>query len=226
MKKIILALVLISLVCLGCTVKQNDEEIVQTDALKFKEEYETYNDQINENNGKNYTNLDIADDNPMVYATFDEIMDVFDGSGIIYFGFETCPWCRTAVPIILEAAEAENINKIYYFNALSIRDVKSLDASGNIVVDQEGDPTYYQLMNKIGAIAESYAGLNDDSIKRLYFPTVVVVKDGEIVFYHTSTVESQTDPYLPLTDEQHDELYNLYSEAFAQVVNACQLNKC
>ncbi|MEA5026643.1 MAG: hypothetical protein VB012_03170 [Erysipelotrichaceae bacterium] len=226
MKKIILSLILISLVCLGCTVKQNEEETVQTDALKFKEEYEAYNDKINEENGKNYKNLDIAEDNPMIYATFDQIMSILDTSGIIYFGFETCPWCRTAVPVILEAAAAENIGQIYYFNALSLRDVKKLDENGNIVTEQEGDPQYYELLDKIGDIAEVYDGLNDDTIKRLYFPTVVVVKDGEIIFYHTSTVDSQTDPYEALTTEQHDELYQLYAEAFAQVVNACQISKC
>lgn len=226
MKRKIMVIGLIILMISGCTINPEDEEPIITDALKFKEEYEAHNDKINENNGNKYTILDIPEENPMVYATFEQVMNILDGSGIIYFGFETCPWCRTAVPVILEAAQDLNINLVYYFNALSLRDVKALDDKGNIITEQEGNPSYYQLLDKIGDVAETYDGLNDDTIKRLYFPTVVVVKDGEIIFYHTSTVESQTDPYQPLTQQQHDELLQLYKDAFAQVETACRIDKC
>ena len=56
----------------------------------------------------------------------------------------------------------------------------------------------------------SYEGLNDDSIKRLYFPTVLFVKDGKIIGIYTSTVDSQKDPYVKLNDEQYSELKNIY----------------
>ncbi len=226
MRKTLLILGVLALILSGCTTKPIEEDPVITDAIRFKEEYEAHNNKINENNGKNYTVLEIDEDNPMVYATFEQVISVLDGEGIIYFGFETCPWCRTAVPVIIEAAKAEGINLIYYFNALSLRDVKKLDEQGNVITETEGDPKYYQLLEKIGDIAESYSGLNDDSIKRLYFPTVVVVKDKQITLYHTSTVDSQTDPYLPLDQQQHDELFEIYRSAFAEVKAACQITKC
>ena len=44
----------------------------------------------------------------------EEIFDILDGTGIIYFGFPECPWCRNAVPVLLDAAEEVGIEKIYY----------------------------------------------------------------------------------------------------------------
>ena len=224
MLKKLLVVLCVVLMITGCNNDIDEDDI--SDAIKFKQEYENHNNQINKDNGMAYTNLVIEEDNPMIYATFEQIMEVLDSDGIIYFGFETCPWCRSAVPVILDAAKASNVSSIYYFNALDLRDIKELDSDGNINTEKECDPKYYELLDKIGSIAEPYTGLNDESIKRLYFPTVVVVKDQEIVFYHTSTVESQSDPYQPLNDQQYEELFNLYKEAFAQVSIACRIDKC
>ena len=57
---------------------------------------------------------------------------------------------------------------------------------------------------------EAYDGLEDESIKRLYFPTVVFVLEGEVVGIHIDTIESQKDPRVPLTEKQKNELINIY----------------
>lgn len=64
-----------------------------------------------------------------------------------------------------------------------------------------------------------YEGLNDDSIKRLYFPTVVYVKDGKVLSSTIGTVDSQTDPYVKLNDDQYNELKNIYMENMNKVYN-------
>ena len=46
--------------------------------------------------------------------------------------------------------------------------------------------------------------------KRIYAPSVIFVKDGEVLGIHVSTVSSQTDPYDKLTEEQYNELYDIY----------------
>ena len=120
----------------GIYIKQS--KIVNTDSIKFKEEYESLNGKENDN-GKEYLNVSVDSSNPIVYSSFQEIYDVIEkGTGIIYFGFRECPWCRNAVPVLLDAAKELNVNKIYYFNALSIRDKKHLDDNGNIITDEEG----------------------------------------------------------------------------------------
>lgn len=185
---------------------------INNDALKFKNEYEILNGTKNDYN-KEYLKMEIDSNNPVVYATYDEIMNVLDdGTGIIYFGFPECPWCRNAVPVLLDALEELGIDKIYYFNALDMRDQKHLDENGNIVVDKKGTEDYKKLVQRLYEVLPVYDGLNDDTIKRLYFPTVVFVKDGNVIGLHTSTVNSQEDPYKGLTKNQYNELKQIYTD--------------
>ena len=56
------------------------------------------------------------------------------------------------------------------------------------------------------------SGLNDDTIKRLYFPTVIFVKDGKVIGSHSGTVASQTDPSIALNESEHNELKKIYTD--------------
>lgn len=199
---------------------------INSDSLKFKEEYESLNGKEN-SSGKNYLSLNISSNNPIVYSSFQEVYNLIEkGTGIIYFGFPGCPWCRNAVPVLLDAAQELNISKIYYFNALSIRDKKHLDENGNIITDEEGTEDYKKLVEILYDELPVYDGLNDDSIKRLYFPTVVFVKDGKIVGIHTSTVDSQSDPYIKLSEEQYSELKNIYLDLMNKIYDVICDQSC
>ena len=92
-----------------------------------------------------------------------------------------------------------------------------MDDQGNIVTDEAGTKEYEELVKLMYDQLPVYDGLNDDTIKRLYFPTVVFVKNGEIIGLHSSTVDSQEDPYVSLTDDQHNELKKIYSDYFNKV---------
>ena len=96
---LILGSILIIGVALGVyqAIRVNNKEI---DAIKFKAEYESINGQENSSN-KNYAILDINKDNPMIYADYDKVFEVLNGTGVIFFGFKECPWCRTAIPVLL-----------------------------------------------------------------------------------------------------------------------------
>ena len=83
----------------------------------------------------------------------------------------------------------------------------------------EGTEEYYELVEKLDSVLGEYEGLNDSSIKRLYFPTVVFVKDGEIVGSHIGTVDSQTDPSIALTDEQYEELKSLLAKNMTKLIS-------
>ncbi len=191
-----------------------------TDARKFKNEYESLNDQENAN-GQKYPTVSIAQDNPVKYASFEEIMEVLDSkTGIIYFGFPECPWCRNIVPILLETAQENEIDTVYYFNAKSMRDEKELK-DGQIVTTKEGTDEYYQLVDKLKDYLSPYEGLNDENLKRLYFPTVVFVMGGKIVGIHEGTVESQTNPYKSLSKDQAQELKEIYTNNINEIYGIC-----
>lgn len=190
------------------------------DNLRFKQEYENLNGQKNDD-GKEYLSVDIPKDNLVKYATFDEVMELFDnGTGILYLGFPECPWCRNAISPLISVAKEEEVNQIYYFNALSIRDEKELD-SGKVVTTKKGTKEYYDLVKALSDYLPSYEGLNDDSIKRIYFPSVVFVMGGKIVGFHEGTVDSQDDPYEKLTKDQLKELKEIYKSNINNMFGTC-----
>lgn len=218
MKKNILLIVTVILASIALILSlYTFKDKVIKDNIKFKNEYESLNGKLNSHD-KEYVKVELDDDNPYVYATYDEVMDILKNkTGVIYFGFPECPWCRNMVPVLADAAKELGIKNIYYFNALDMRDIKSLDEDGNIVTEKEGTKEYYELIEALGDSIGSYEGLNDDSIKRLYFPTVVFVKDGKILNAHIGTLDSQEDPYVVLNKNQKNELKNIYIDNINKV---------
>lgn len=185
----------------------------------FKLEYESLN-------GKdNYIDVNIPSDNNIIYADYEQIFDVLEGTGVIYFGFPECPWCRNAIPVLIDAAKESGIENIYYLNNSEDRDSKILK-DGKVITEKEGTDNYNKLLKKLGDKASTYEGLKDDSIKRLYFPTVVVVKNGEITDYIEGTVDSQKDPYTPLNKDQEKELKDKYIKAMNKLKTCDQNSKC
>ena len=163
-----------------------------TDAKKFKQDYEALNN--------NSVIMNIDENNPIKYVDFDDVIDILTtGTGVIYFGFPGCPWCRNIIPVLFDVANLNNIDTVYYFNPSNIR--------------TNGDEDYKKLVN----ILDDYLIENSDGEKTLYVPDVYFVRDGEIVGHHLSTVDSQTDPYKPLTDEQTKELENIYQGLFDKI---------
>ena len=197
----------------GCTNKITEQPTCETN--KFEIEMESLNGKDN-GYGGNYLTIDIPSNNKIKYATYQDVENMLTfGTGVIYFGFPECPWCRNLAPTLLKVAN-EYETTVLYFNNRDERDTKKLE-NGEIVTDVEGSDGYYKILDMLGDYASVYEGLEDDSIKRLYYPTVVFVKNGNIIGVHTGTVDSQDDVSVYLTDEQQLELTNALSEYFEAV---------
>lgn len=229
MKKLCLALLIGLLALSGCTPSTNNGgDVVDhtQDPITFKSEYEEFNGTLTDS-GKEYLTVEISEDNPMYYASYEEVMDVLNGgTGAIYFGYPTCPWCRNVVEVLTETAKADLIDTVYYFNAKDLRDVKKLKEDGSIETTTEAKDGYYELLEALGEHVSVYEGLNDESIKRLYFPTVVFVKEGEIILFHEGSLDSQEDPYVGLTEEQRAELKKIYHDGFIRTFREVCDSKC
>jgi len=114
---------IIAVVC-GYFTFKNQEKEIKKDAIKIKEEYASLNDVTNEKNKKKYPEVILEDSNPFVYKTEEEIVEILkNGTGIIYFGFKSCPWCRSMIKELETVAKKENIGEIYYLDIENIRDV-------------------------------------------------------------------------------------------------------
>lgn len=211
--KLVWIIVAVLLVCniglVAYLVTNNDNEKpiqnVSCDADRFKNEYEALS---GKDNGYGGTHLDISipAENKIEYVNSTRVKQMLtNGTGVIYFGFPECPWCRNIIPTLLDVANEYNTS-ILYLNNKAERDTIKLDDAGKIVMEKEGSKDYYEILDLLGEKASVYDGLNDESVKRLYFPTVVFVKDGEIVAFHEGTVDSQEDASVYLDVTQQKEL--------------------
>lgn len=168
---------------------------ITADAKKFKEQYAR-----------------LADDNRFVYATADQVLELFDrGSGVVFLGFKECPWCQQLAPIVDEAAKAERLDKIYY---LDIRQARA-----------DNDATYQKLLEKLSP----YVNKDKEGNPRIYVPDVTALRDGKIVghFKQETTADGEeATPDSYWTDERRaraiDQLRQMMvdTRAFAAVRQA------
>ncbi len=211
MKKIV-SIVMVTLALLvlgGCGKKDN----VVTDAMKFKEEYESLNGKSNDA-GKLYRELNISEDNPFVYATAKEIVEKIDNGEtfIVYFGFKSCPWCRSMLETLIKVAKDEKISKVYYVDVLNLRDSYTLDGN-KPVKSKEGSAGYDELLDRLDSVLSDYTLTNEKGKtikvgeKRIYAPNVVSVVSGNPEKLTTGLSDAETDSYMELTDEMKDEMY-------------------
>ena len=227
----LLGVVVFLFIICGAFALKKEETILETvtDASKFKMEYESLNGKINDKTNEEYKSVNISENNKFVYKTEEEIIKILESkSGIIYFGFKSCPWCRSMVEVLDKASQNSKITNIYYLDIENIRDLLALDENNKIVTEKEGNTNYYKMLNLLDAYLEDYVlkGEEDVSVKtgekRLYAPTVIAVVNGEIVGFHAKTVDSQTNPNEPLTEKQEKELEKIYTDLMAKTTeNIC-----
>ena len=113
---------------------------------------------------------EVAKNNVFVYRNIDEIINILEkGTGIVYLGFPECKWCQRYTKYLNEVAMDMGISKIYYYN---IREDRKLNTEN------------YQ---KIISILENYLQNDEEGNKRIYVPSVIALKKGEIVGFDDET---------------------------------------
>ena len=218
-------------------------EVVVTDGMLFKEEYEAINNNENED-GSIVRELDIPEDNPFIYKDATELVESIDNDEtfVVYFGYASCPWCRSIITPLIEAAQENDIDTIYYVDVQNIRDRYELNDDNEAVRTVEGSEAYYELLDRLDSVLEPYSPLVyttksgklknvEIDEKRIYAPSVVVVKNGEAMELKTGINELQTDAYMQLTDEMIEESKGEFTELF-ELLNGesqdyiCEDQKC
>lgn len=179
-KKLLYVLLVFLLICACFSIY-----VYFNDSTRFYLSYTIYN-YFPYENGK-YIKVDIPRDNGVKYLGEEEIYDVFEsGTGIIYFGYPECPWCRNIVGPLITSNKDSGV-LLYYVDVHKLTD-----------------------KDKLFEILDEYLKEDDDGNKRLYVPDVYFVKDGEILSHHLGTVDSYKNPYLGMSKEQRDELITIY----------------
>ena len=159
------------------------------DSLRFKFSYE-YINYVEYDNGKKIE-IKVPSNNSIKYLKSDRILDfVESGTGILYLGYNTCPWCRRMLPVLLDVTSDEDMDIFYV-------DVKSRDFD-------KVSKSFYELM-------DDYLSIKDDDTKGLAVPVVYFIKDGKVTNYHVGTIDSYKNAFIEMTDNQIVELYDIYN---------------
>lgn len=193
-----------------------------SDAIRFKSEHEI-NNGADLGNGKYSRVLNIPEDNPFVYKSSMEIANEIknDASFVVYFGFPSCEWCRSALPFFIETADELEIDTIYYVDLLGVREIVSAVEDGENIsfeVTREAGEGYYELVSLIGEHLSEYMVSKSDGTKvstgrkRISAPSFLSVKDGEVVSIINGASRKQTSAYMELTDEVIEDYRNIFYE--------------
>lgn len=132
--------------------------------------------------------------------TMDQALDVFrkKKDAVLYFGFDSCPWCKEARPILKKVADKKNTT-VYY--------VKVRDEDKNLLYsdDQRVELTKY---------IPKYMSKNKDENNKLwlYVPLVVRVEKGEAVSGHKGTIKGYNAKKRKMTAKEKRELEKKYTE--------------
>ena len=249
-KKKILGIALIIIIFLGLAgtiiyvftelKEENDiriQNINTTDAKNFKSEYEELNDkEVKE--GVKYRTLSIDENNPIKYITASDLITKMDNkeSFVVYFGFNSCPWCRAIIEPLLKSASKNGVSTIYYVDIKNIRDKYELNDDNEAVKTTEGTEGYYQLLNKFNSVLSDYKPLEykttktvkgkkktvtvkvDIDEKRIYAPNVVLVKNGKPIQLTTGISDDIEDPYKELTEEEINYSISEFDKLFKSIV--------
>ena len=229
-KKVVIGILIVLIICLGIflIVKTNSNKNIREDSIKFKEDYESYNGKSNQND-KKYRVVNINKDNPFVYKTEDEIVSMINNKETfaVYFGFNTCPWCRSVIEELIKVSKDLSIDTIYYVNVrpngVDIRDTITVNEDGTYERTKEGTTGYNKLLELLSNVLSDYNLTDKDgnkvdvNEKRIYAPNVVSIVNGKAIKLETGIASNQSDAYMELTDEMKKETYSKFESVLKEI---------
>lgn len=128
--------------------------------------------------------------------SFDDSLNYVNGTVVLYYSFNDCPWCYDGFPVFKDVANTYDVDWYYV-------DVQREERSAD-------NDTYKELLN-------IFSSECDDT---LYMPFAVFIKDGKIIGSNTGTVSSHqiSDDELPvINSEQKEELKQIYISLFEEI---------
>ena len=201
MKKFLIVLILL-LLLVGCR---------KTDSILFKNEFEALN--INEE----YKEVSIPSDNPFIYISDLKLIEKMENKEdmIVLFGYSKSNDTRNILSYLLDECKNNNIDKIYYLDILDMRDEKNVEDDGSVSVIKEGSANYNKILELLGDNATNYIIRNKNVGKRIYAPSILVIKNNNMEFKNIKS-------YLETEEEQINEV----KEMLNKIVKSYNSNSC
>lgn len=112
----------------------------------------------------------ITSDNVFTYKTGRDVLEIMNtGTAVIFFAFPENDWSHTYASLLNEVAIYYGVDEIDYYNFYTDRGLNN---------------SYYENIVKQ---LTAYLPIVDTGAQNIYAPTVVFVKDGEIIAYDDET---------------------------------------
>ncbi len=141
---------------------------------------------------------EIIGDNVFKYKSAKEILNVLDaGSAVIFMAYPENTWSKVYAKLLNDVANNNRLEEIYYYNF-------RLDRSNN-------NHYYESIVEKV----HSYLPVFDFKNDNLYAPTLLIVKDGSILYYDDETAivrgKEDVDSYWS-NDKKKEKIVELNSQ--------------
>lgn len=173
MKKIVIIVLCLFLIT-GCSIKKVKE---LTDSEKFATEY------------------NIDEENPFIYATYEDIDNIFKTNGIIFLATPDATGSQKATKVLLEVAKKNNIKKIYYYNPKKIKG--------------KNPKKYKKLVKRV----EEYLEKEDkEENYKSVLPILISVKNGNIVGFNNYFSKESELSEEKLTKKKLNEIKKEYED--------------
>ena len=195
MIKKIITILLVLLVCFGCSSKKND--------INYTYDIVSYPVDMSKYDGVNST------DHMFKRITVDQLFNCIDNksSGIFYLGRTNCGCCQTCISYMNEAAKQLNVY-IYYIDVY--------DPDMPLIIPGEDCPECKANTEKLREYIWDILEITDSGEKELQTPTVFSVINGEFGDHLICMSNYSWDN--PPTDAQKEKLINRYKQIFEPFV--------
>lgn len=120
--------------------------------------------------------------------------------GVYYFGYDDCPWCQDAEPVLKKVAQTHH-QKVY---AIKIR-----DEDHKLLYDEAQKKEIISYFGK-------YMQKNEEGELTLYVPMVVQMKEGQVQNIHIGTLDSYDPKQREMTESEVQKLQDIYEEFFTE----------
>lgn len=222
----IISLIIIIITIFIVILLTNEPSSDNKNELDFKKEYEFYNDEIVRGDLK-YPTVNISKDNIIKYSNVKKLKEIFDNdkNAVIYIGYPSCLYCRTAIQVLLDTAEKTELDTIYYIDIEKIWFEMKLNSSDNALKTKKETEEYNQLVSLLDErFIKDYKILNDNfeyidtGEDRLEVPLVLFITNGHISSYNIGTLPSQIDPLITFDKSQTEGLSSIYKSGIEDVL--------
>lgn len=142
----------------------------------------------------------VEENNLFHFSDATEVLNLINNkSGVILMGFPLNEWTNYYASILDKVAKELKLDTIYYYDFLKDRD--------------ESNGTYETIVNKLNM----YVTVDDEGTKDLHAPTIVVVKNGEVIAYFDDTayIKGNVTPEIYYNEYQKGITYEMFKTAIS-----------